>query len=489
MSVRVAGRALSADPRVVAARLRRAIGAMPRPLQAWYGILVLLCLVGAVGAALAIPPGWEVLGTSPTFEWGILIAAYVFFAITTSGLCLASSLGTVFGIEMFIPLEKRHAILALLCLVTAFGIIALDLHFPVRMVVGAVLSPSLRSPMWWMGVFYGAYLVFLVIEVLSMFTGRWRIHRIACVLSSITAIIAPTTLGAVFGVLASRPYWHGAFTPPAMVSAAVLSGTALLGIVFYGVHRFRLAGFERAERLAIPAIRLLLTIILVVTMLVVGWQVAWGLYGDVPGLSTATAAILVGPLALPFWALRILVGIVVPLVLLVLPRTRTPAGLAAASSLAFVGLFADRAIFVFAGQVAPDTAVAGVASSPFAVYTPSPVELSIVVGAVAALALAYTLAERCLPMGEHSGHATGAFFGSTSGAGPVDARRAAPVPSAPVPTPVTPTANPAPVGSVPAVRAGAPIVAPVPIIAAAPIASPTPVLAPVPLHDGTGAVR
>jgi len=427
MSVRVAGRALSADPRVVASGLRRAIGAMPRPLRAWYGILVLLCLVGAVGAALSIPPGWEVLGTSPTFEWGILIAAYVFFAITTSGLCLASSLGTVFGIEMFIPLEKRHAILALLCLVTAFGIIALDLHFPVRMVFGAVLSPSLRSPMWWMGVFYGAYLVFLVIEVLSMFTGRWRIHRIACVLSSITAIVAPTTLGAVFGVLASRPYWHGAFTPPALVSAAVLSGTALLGIVFYGVHRFRLAGFERAERLAIPAIRLLLTIILAVTVLVVGWQVAWGLYGDVPGLSTATAAILVGPLALPFWVLRILLGIVAPLVLLVLPRTRTPAGLAAASSLALVGLFADRAIFVFAGQVAPDTAVAGVASSPFAAYAPSPVEFSIVVGALAALALAYTLAERCLPMGEHSGHATGAFLGSANipGTGGVKAATAA----------------------------------------------------------------
>jgi molybdopterin-containing oxidoreductase family membrane subunit len=212
-----------------------------------------------------------------------------------------------------------------------------------------------------------------------------------------------------------------------MVSAAVLSGTALLGIVFYGVHRFRLAGFERAERLAIPAIRLLLTIILAVTVLVVGWQVAWGLYGDVPGLSTATAAILVGPLALPFWVLRILLGIVAPLVLLVLPRTRTPAGLAAASSLAFVGLFADRAIFVFAGQVAPDTAVAGVASSPFAAYAPSPVEFSIVVGALAALALAYTLAERCLPMGEHSGHATGAFLGSANipGTGGVKAATAA----------------------------------------------------------------
>jgi molybdopterin-containing oxidoreductase family membrane subunit len=463
MAVRVAGRALNPDPRALASGLRRAIDAMPRPLRAWYGILVVLCLVGAVGAALAIPPGWEVLGTSPSFEWGILIAAYVFFAITTSGLCLASSLGTVFGIEMFIPLEKRHAILALFCLVTAFGIIALDLHYPVRMVFGAVLSPSLRSPMWWMGVFYGAYLVFLVIEVASMFTGRWRIHRVACVLSSITAIVAPTTLGAVFGVLASRPYWHGAFTPPAMVSAALLSGTALLGIVFYAVHRFQLAGFERAERLAIPAIRLLLTIILAVTVLVVGWQVAWGLYGDVPGLSTATAAILAGPLALPFWLLRIVLGLAVPLVLLVLPRTRMPGGLAAAAGLAMLGLFADRAIFVFAGQVAPSTAVAGVASAPFAAYAPSPVELAIVVGAVAALALAYTLAERCLPMGEHSGHATGAFLGSASGSDPA-ASRATKVPSAPAP--VTATARPGPVP--------APAIPAVAVVSAAP------------LDDGTG---
>ena len=478
MAVRVAGRALNADPRALVSGLRHAMDAMPRPLRAWYGILVLLCLVGAVGAVVAIPPGWEVLGTSPSFEWGILIAAYVFFAITTSGLCLASSLGTVFGIEMFIPLEKRHAILALLCLVTAFGIIALDLHYPVRMVFGAVLSPSLRSPMWWMGVFYGAYLVFLLVEVASMFTGRWRIHRVACVLSSITAIVAPTTLGAVFGVLASRPYWHGAFTPPAMVSAALLSGTALLGIVFYAVCRFRLAGFERAERLAIPAIRLLLTIILAVTVLVVGWQVAWGLYGDVPGLSTATAAILAGPLAVPFWVVRVLLGLGAPLVLLVLPRTRTPGGLAAAAGLAMLGLFADRAIFVFAGQIAPSTAVAGVQSAPFATYTPSPVELAIVVGALAAIALAYTLAERCLPMGEHSGHATGAFLGSERSSSPT-ASPATEVPSALSAAPLTVAAHPLPIPA-PAIPAAHPLPIPAPAIPA------LAVVCPAPRDDGTG---
>ena len=83
------------------------------------------------------------------------------------------------------------------------------------MVFGAVLSPSPFSPMWWMGVFYGIYLVFLGIEVWSIFSNHWGIHRYACMLSSVTAVVAPTTLGAVFAVLGARPYWHGAFTPPA----------------------------------------------------------------------------------------------------------------------------------------------------------------------------------------------------------------------------------------------------------------------------------
>ena len=441
MTVHLAGRDLSTDPRAAWRALRREVTGMPRALKAWLAFLLVLCLIGAVGALLSLPPGWEVLGTSPSFEWGILITAYVFFAITTSGLCLASSLGTVFGIEMFLPLEKRHAVLALLCLITAFGVIALDLHHPVRLVLGAVLSPSPFSPMWWMGVFYGIYLVFLMVEVWSIFAGHWEIHRAACVLSSITAVVAPTTLGAVFAVLGARPFWHGAFTPPAMVTMALLSGTALLGIVFYLVVRLRLAGHERALTLAIPAIRLLLTITLVVTALVVAWQILFGLYGIIPGLADATTAILVGPLAIQFWVLRVGVGLAVPLALLLLPRTRTPRGLFATCCLIFVGILADRAIFVSAGQIVPGTAVAGVVSTPFAEYGPTLVEIGIVLGAFGFLGLAYTLVEMYLPMGEHLGHLAGVFLGTSQPAGTSAQEVTAPVP---VSSPIPPAPRPAP---------------------------------------------
>ena len=399
----VARRPMSDAPRAAWKALREEIDSQPRALKLWFGVLTLLMAFGAWGALLSLPPGDEVFGTKPSFEWGLLIAAYVFFAITTSGLCLASSLGTVFGLERFMPLEKRHAVLALLSLVTAFGVIALDLHWPIRLGFGAVLSPSPMSPMWWMGVLYAGYLVLLMTEVWSMFRGHERIHNIACTAASCMAILAPSTLGAVFGVLASRPYWHGSFTPPSLLAAALLSGISLLGICFYFVHRFQLKGWERATTLAIPALRLLLTISLAVTILVAAWQILTTLYGSVPGLGDAMGAMLVGPLAPWFWVGRVGVGIAIPLMLVLYRPTQTPIGLLVASVLAFVGVLVDRVLFVSTGQIVSSTPSAGVVSSPYNTYSPSLVEISILVGALAFLAFGYTLAERFLDMSEHVG--------------------------------------------------------------------------------------
>ncbi len=398
------GHAVPIGPRAAGRAVAREVRGMSLALRLWLAGLSAVIAVAAVAALIALPPGWEVFGTSPSFEWGLLIVGYVFFAIMTSGLCLASSLGTVFGIERFRPLEKRHAILAVLSLTTAFGIIALDLHYPVRMVFGAVLVPSPTSPMWWMGVFYGIYLVVLLVEVWSMFFHHPKIHQYACTAATCTAVLAPATLGAVFGVLAAKALWHGPFTVLMMVAAAYLAGTALLGIVFYLVVRLGLQDHDRARQLAIPSIRLLLTIALMIVSLLLARQVFVGLTDDAAGLREATAALVTGPLAVPFWVLRVITGLAIPLVLVLLPMTRTPLGLFAASLLALGGVFVDRLLFVTAGQIAPLTAHAGAVSSPFVAYVPSPVEIAIIAGAVALFALVYTLAERYLDLSEDDEH-------------------------------------------------------------------------------------
>ncbi len=400
----LAGRTVPVGPRAASSALRREIGSMSTGLRIWFAILLGAMAVGAVAALLALPPGWEVFGTSPSFEWGLMIVGYVFFALMTSGLCLASSLGTVFGIERFRPFEKRHAILAVLSLTTAFGIIALDLHYPVRMVLGAVLVPSPSSPMWWMGVFYGGYLVVLLVEVWSMFSDHPRIHQWACTIAACIAILAPATLGAVFGVIAAKPFWHGPFTPILMVASALLAGTALLGIVFYAVHRLRLADYERSGSIALPSVRLLLGVGITIVSALVIRQVVAGLTGTTPGLREATVALVAGPLAFQFWGVRVILGLVVPALLIAIPRTRTPAGTFAASILALTGVLLDRVTFVTAGQIAPTTTAAGTVSYPYASYSPTLVELGIFAGALAFLAFTYTLAERYLDMGETDVH-------------------------------------------------------------------------------------
>jgi molybdopterin-containing oxidoreductase family membrane subunit len=255
--------------------------------------------------------------------------------------------------------------------------------------------------MWWMGVFYGIYLCVLMVEVWSMFTDHPKIHQAACTMAACTAIVAPATLGAVFGVLVARPFWHGPFTPILMVASAFLSGTALLGIVFYAVHRLRLEGAERAASLALPAIRTLLTIGLVLVALLVARQTIAGLVSDRPAFAAATEALVAGPLAPQFLGLRVVLGLGVPLLLVALPATRTIGGTFLASLLAMVGVFADRVTFVSAGQIAP-TSASGVVAAPWATYSPSPVEIAILVGAAAFVALGYTLAERYLDLRESS---------------------------------------------------------------------------------------
>jgi Ni/Fe-hydrogenase subunit HybB-like protein len=398
------GHVVPTTPRAAGAAIAREVRSMPFGLRIWMIILSTLLAIGGASALLALPPGWEVMGTRPSFEWGLLIVGYVFFAIITSGLCLASSGATVFGIERFRPFEKRHAILAVLSLTTAFGIIALELHYPVRMLFGAVFVIAPSSPMWWMGVFYGAYLVVLLVEVWSMFTPHPHIHQWACTIAAGIAICAPATLGAVFGIIAAKPLWHGIFTPVLMVASAYLAGTSLLGLAFYAVHRLKLADHERSASIALPSVRLLLGIGLAIVSALIVREIVDGLNSREPALRPAVEALISGPLAFQFLGIRVIAGIAVPALLLLLPMTRTPSGTAVAAGLTLLGVFFDRLTFVTAGQIVPRSTLAGTVSYPYADYAPSPVEIGIIVGAVAFVAMGYTLAERYLDMGEADVH-------------------------------------------------------------------------------------
>ena len=157
-------------------------------------------------------------------------------------------------------------------------------------------------------------------------------------------------------VLSAKSFWHGPLTPVIMVASAFLAGTALLGIVFFAVWRFGLQDRERAVSMGIPSIRLLLAVGLGLVGSLLAVKLGMGLSGGEPGLRDATIALVTGPLAVQFWVIRVLLGLVIPLAIVTMPMTRTPSWLFVAAIGALGGVLVDRYLFVMAGQIAPITA-------------------------------------------------------------------------------------------------------------------------------------
>ena len=123
------------------------------------GLLALLTLVGIGAGVHSIYAGHEhTFGVSRGVPWGVLIAAYVFFVVTSTGLCIVSSVGHVFGFENFNPIAKRAVFMSIATIVAGFLVIAFEIENSWRMPVGNVVGANLTSNIWWMGTLYGAYL-------------------------------------------------------------------------------------------------------------------------------------------------------------------------------------------------------------------------------------------------------------------------------------------------------------------------------------------
>ncbi len=348
-------------------------------------VLVAVALAGAAAWVTAFVRGHHVMGTTSEMPWGILIATYVFFVAMTSGLCLVSSLGHVFGFARFEPLAKRALFLALVTLVIGFSVIASELERPLRLALYAVISPNPRSPIWWMGALYASYL---------LLREDHRRARVVGIVGIVGALAAHANLGAVFGMAHARPFWYGPFVPLYFVALSLLCGAALLVLI---------VTFDDNKNLPLlDALRKLLGLFLGIVALFTVWRYLAAVAGDhVPTHDIAMAA-LTGPLFVSFWLFEVFLFLVVPLTIVLGKKGREPRWLALAAGLPIASILVVRYNFVVAGQMLSLKPVVGHVGetlhySPpfkgnvagFLPYTPSIVEVLIVAGAIAAAILVY----------------------------------------------------------------------------------------------------
>lgn len=366
-----------------------------KKLLTWVISLIILVIIGAWGAYNTLcVPGTENL--SNLVPWGLGVVVYIFFVLCTTGLCVLSAMASVFKIKPLVPLKRRILYLATITLVVGLILIAIDAGKPLR--ATGILSGhiNLASPMLWLTMCYGGYLIFLLIEDFIEFTGAFKKFLApAGIIAVVLAISAHSTMGALFSVLDARILWSSVevYEPIFFIVSAIVSGLGVLIFTTTGI--LYLKDLDQDLRMDYRASLDFLRKMLLVMIVVEGFFITW--HSIVAANSSAMKMILFGDFAPLFWIFEVLFGLAVPFALLISPKFgNTKSALLSSSFLTLIGLFVVRYNLVIGGMVRPLPGIAlkGLSHVP---YVPSLYESLLVVFGFALVILLATLCERFLP--------------------------------------------------------------------------------------------
>ncbi|MGC8780909.1 MAG: NrfD/PsrC family molybdoenzyme membrane anchor subunit, partial [Anaerolineae bacterium] len=224
-----------------------------------------------------------------------------------------------------------------------------------------------------------------------------RILRVLGSFGVALAIAFHGSVGAIFGVVAARPYWNSALTPIMFLAGALLSGGALLTFIT------AIWGPEPGSQIHRDLMRFLGQIVLGLLALdvLLEWaEFSIGLWNGTPGEAASLLLVLFGPYWWAFWIIHVGFGVIVPAILLIFLRRKVWA-VATAGALIAATFLAVRLNIVIPGLAIPElpgleAAFHGPGLSTN--YVPSLSEWLLFVWAIGLASLIFLIGRRVLPI-------------------------------------------------------------------------------------------
>lgn len=361
------------------ARLRDAAGDILRGrggLPLYLSLLGLLAGFLAIGCILLLGHA-DTTNTSDLVPWGIQITTYVYFVLISTGCTFVNFFGRLVHEDDYRPFAARVLFLGIVTALAAFLSLATEMGRIERM-YWFLLSPNPSSPMFWMSVWYLAYLAVIILEFVNV--RRNRHSRAVMWAAFFIAVSTHSTLGSLFGAVGSRAYYYSALLPIYFLFIAFLTGSALTAVV-------AAAGWRTARKDGSPLPAFLSTFLKVglgLALLANFWRLMIGLAGHGPGMAvfrlTAFDSVVFG----------IVLGAVVPFLLLL--AFRGPGATILTGLLILVTQFKARSDLVSGGFKVP---VFRAYDIPAVVrYTPSIFEALVLVASVSVVSFLYLVCDR-----------------------------------------------------------------------------------------------
>ncbi len=319
--------------------------------------------------------------------WGLWVAAYIYFIGLSAGSFLLSTLVYVFQVKQLKKIGKLALFTAFGCLVAALLSIWMDLGHMGR-VYRVVLYGNLKSMMTWMGILYSSYFLVILIELWfalrpdlvrkaqegsglcsllslgSRDTSEASLARDAKVLKVLGIIGVPLAIafhggvGALFGVVGARTYWHSGLTPIAFLIGALASGGCLLTAIVYvwGPGRDKEQFNETMGYLA----KVVVPLVLFDFLLEIA-EYFVGMYPGIPDEADPIKAVLFGQYWYVFWIVHVLLGVIIPSWMMFRGSLATKYGrgtgaIALGALMVAVTFMAVRLNIVIPAQISPEIA-------------------------------------------------------------------------------------------------------------------------------------
>jgi Ni/Fe-hydrogenase subunit HybB-like protein len=390
--------------------------------------LASVCALGLTAFIRQACVGLAVTGMSNYFSWGVYIINFVFFIGISHAGTLVSAILRVTGAEWRRPITRMAEAITLFALLIGGPMVIIDMGRPDR-IWHVFRYGRLQSPILWDVLSVSTYLagsaLYLYLPMIPDMAmlrdypkpiAAWRRwvytkmaigwkgtpdqrHRLERAITIMSLVIIPvavsvhTVVSWIFS-MTLRPGWHSTIFGPYFVIGAIFSGIAAL-LTAMGLF---VTVFPTLKRfITLDVFRKLASLLLAVTLLYIYFTVSE--YGTMGYTSESSDARLLdvlfrGEFAWMFWTMAT-VGLIVPAIILALPKTRTFRGIIMASVMINIGMWLKRYVIVVPTLSTPFMpAPSGVIPH----YVPTWVEWSITAGAFCGFCLMYMLFAKMFPI-------------------------------------------------------------------------------------------